>query len=43
MQSLSDVKVTHIDSILETMKKLQATEGPFEDDFSLLQMNIHSA
>ena len=43
MQSLSDVKVTHIDSILETMKKLQATEGAFEDDFSLLQMNIHSA
>lgn len=43
MRNLSDVKVMHIDSILETMKKLQATEGPFEDDFSLLQMNIHRA
>ena len=43
MRKLSDIKITHVDSILETMKALQAVEGPFEDDFSLLQMNIHRA
>jgi sigma-B regulation protein RsbU (phosphoserine phosphatase) len=41
MKSLTDVKVTHVDSILKTMQGLQAEKGPFEDDFSLLQINIH--
>ena len=43
MKKMSDIKITHVDSILKTMKALQATEGPFEDDFSLLQINIHRA
>jgi phosphoserine phosphatase RsbU/P len=41
MRKLSDITITHVDSIHQTMKGLQAVEGPFEDDFSLLQMNIH--
>ena len=41
MKSLTDVKVTHVDSILKTMQDLQAEKGPIEDDFSLLQINIH--
>jgi hypothetical protein len=43
IRKLSDIQITHVDSILKTMKALQAEEGPFEDDFSLLQMNIHRA
>ena len=43
MKKMTDIKTTHVDSILKTMKALQATEGPFEDDFSLLQINIHRA
>ncbi len=43
MKNLSDVKSTHVEEILNTMKALQAVQGPFEDDFSLLQMNIHHA
>jgi sigma-B regulation protein RsbU (phosphoserine phosphatase) len=43
MKKLSNIKTTHVDSILNTMKALQAIDGPFEDDFSLLQMNIHRA
>ncbi|MCX7186894.1 MAG: SpoIIE family protein phosphatase [Methylophilales bacterium] len=43
MKKITDIKTTHVDSILKTMKALQATEGPFEDDFSLLQINIHRA
>ena len=41
MKGLTDIKVTHVDSILKTMQGLQAEKGPFEDDFSLLQVNIH--
>ena len=41
MKGLTDIKVTHVDSILKTMQGLQAGKGPFEDDFSLLQVNIH--
>ncbi|CAN4266285.1 RsbU Serine phosphatase RsbU, regulator of sigma subunit [Methylophilaceae bacterium] len=41
MKGLTDIKATHVDSILKTMQGLQAEKGPFEDDFSLLQVNIH--
>ena len=41
MKGLTDIKVTHVDSILKTMQGLQAEKGPFEDDFSLLQINFH--
>ena len=41
MKGLIDIKATHVDSILKTMQDLQAVKGPFEDDFSLLQINIH--
>jgi sigma-B regulation protein RsbU (phosphoserine phosphatase) len=41
MRKLSDITVIHVDRIFTTMKGLQAVDGPFEDDFSLLQMNIH--
>jgi sigma-B regulation protein RsbU (phosphoserine phosphatase) len=43
INKLTDVNVTHVDQVLHIMRGLQATEGPFEDDFSLLQMNIHRA
>ena len=41
IKKFSNVNVTHEDEILSTMIALQAIEGPFEDDFSLLQLNIH--
>ena len=41
MKGLTDIKATHVDSILKTMQGLQAEKGPFEDDFSLLQINFH--
>lgn len=41
MNSLKDIKITHVDNILKIMQDLQAEKGPFEDDFSLLQINIH--
>ena len=41
IKKFSNVNVTHEDEILSTMMALQAIEGPFEDDFSLLQINIH--
>jgi sigma-B regulation protein RsbU (phosphoserine phosphatase) len=41
MKGLTDIKVTHVDGILKIMQGLQAEKGPFEDDFSLLQINIH--
>ena len=41
MKGLTDIKATHVDSILKTMQALQAEKGPFEDDFSLLQINFH--
>ena len=43
MKNLTDVRNTHVDCILETMTTLKGTKGPFEDDFSLLQINIHCA
>jgi sigma-B regulation protein RsbU (phosphoserine phosphatase) len=41
IKKFSNVNATHEDEILSTMIALQAIEGPFEDDFSLLQINIH--
>jgi sigma-B regulation protein RsbU (phosphoserine phosphatase) len=41
MNTLKDIKITHVDNILKIMQDLQAEKGPFEDDFSLLQINIH--
>jgi sigma-B regulation protein RsbU (phosphoserine phosphatase) len=41
IKKFTNVKATHQDEILSTMRALQAVEGPFEDDFSLLQLNIH--
>ena len=41
MKWLTDIKVTHLDGILKIMQGLQAENVPFDDDFSLLQVNIN--
>jgi hypothetical protein len=41
MKWLTDIKVTHLDGILKIIQGLQAENVPFDDDFSLLQININ--
>ena len=40
IKNLSKVDVPQVEEILEAMKNLKAVQGPFDDDFSLLEIQI---
>jgi len=40
INKIANAKTFQVNEILNIMKSLQATDGPFEDDFSLLEMHI---
>lgn len=41
--ALSNFEAPQVDDILSAMRELQAEKGPFEDDFSLVELMIHRA
>lgn len=40
IKKIANISSSQVDEILSIMTNLQAEDGPFEDDFSLLEMNI---
>ena len=41
IRKLADFKKPQVDEVLATMRQLQANDGPFEDDFSFVELIIN--